>query len=163
MSQDLLDYSKLMENAVRTVVREALSITAEFGVPGLHHFYITFLTGADGVSIPDHLSAAHPDEMTIVLENQFWDLEVSEAHFAISLGFSGVRERLVVPFDAVTSFVDPSVKFGLQFGAQGADAEAAGADAPAAPGGDGGDTGDTDSAHGGDGDRVVTLDSFRRK
>lgn len=160
MSQDLLDYSKLMENAVRTVVREALSITAEFGLPGLHHFYITFLTGADGVSIPGHLSAAHPDEMTIVLENQFWDLEVNEADFAISLGFSGVRERLVVPFDAVTSFVDPSVKFGLQFGPQGPDTEAAAPDAPAEPDGDGGDT---NAADGSGNDRVVTLDSFRRK
>ncbi len=174
MSQDLLQYPKMMEMAVRGVLREALSIAAQHGLPGLHHFYITFRTGAPGVSISDQLRAQHPDEMTIVLENQFWNLEVSEESFAVSLSFNRTQQRLVVPFEAVTAFVDPSVKFGLQFGQDAAAGVAAtpefaestaAADRsndeprpPAAAGdGDGGD--DADDG----GDRVVTLDSFRKK
>ncbi len=177
MSQDLLEYPKMMEKAIRGVLREALSIAAEHGLHGLHHFYITFLTGAAGVSISDQLRARHPDEMTIVLENQFWDLEVSEQSFAVSLSFNRAQERLVVPFEAVTAFVDPSVKFGLQFGQDAADGHPAKPDvgAPtaeadrandeprptaAAKDGDAGDAADA----GDDGDdRVVALDSFRKK
>ena len=174
MSQDLLEYPKMMEKAVRGVLREALSIAAEHGLPGLHHFYITFRTGAPGVSISDQLRAQHPDEMTIVLENQFWNLEVSEESFAVSLSFNHAQQRLVVPFEAVTAFVDPSVKFGLQFGQDAAAGVAAtpefaestaaadrSNDEPRPPAaardGDGGDDADD-----GD-DRVVALDSFRKK
>lgn len=173
MSQDLLDYPKMMEKAVRGVLREALSIAAEHGLTGRHHFYITFRTGDPGVSISDQLRARHPVDMTIVLENQFWDLEVSEESFAVSLSFNRAQQRLVVPFEAVTAFVDPSVKFGLQFGQDAADDRAAKPDvgAPtaeadranddprptaAAKDGDAGDAADGD-------DRVVTLDSFRKK
>jgi hypothetical protein len=174
MSQDLLEYSKMMEKAVRGVLREALSIAAEHGLPGLHHFYITFRTGAPGVSISDQLRAQHPNEMTIVLENQFWDLEVSEEKFAVSLSFNRTQQRLVVPFEAVTAFVDPSVKFGLQFGQDATAGHAADPDvgAPRAeadqsndeplPPATAGDGEAGDPADDGD-DRVVTLDSFRKK
>ncbi len=168
MSQDLLEYPKMMEKAVRGVLRETLSITAEHGLHGLHHFYITFLTGAPGVSISDQLRAQHPDEMTIVLENQFWDLEVSEQSFAVSLSFNRAQERLVVPLQAVTAFVDPSVKFGLQFGQDATDDHAAEAGRandeprPTAAAKDGDARDDADAGDDGD-DRVVTLDSFRKK
>ena len=121
MSQDLMEYAKMMEDAVRGVMREALVRTAADGLPGLHHFYITFRTTAPGVAISEHLIAQHPDEMTMVIEHQFWDLEVTEEGFSIGLAFGGTREMLNIPFEAVTAFVDPSVKFGLQFGAHSVD------------------------------------------
>ncbi len=156
MTEDLLEYPKMMENAMRGVMREALSITAAHGLPGLHHFYITFRTEAPGVSISNQLLAQYPQEMTIVLENEFSNLEVTDDGFSVSLSFSRVLQNLVIPFDAVKSFVDPSVKFGLQFSADG---EAAPAPEDKAED----DTGDTDDADDtGDG-RVVTLDSFRKK
>jgi len=122
-----MEYPKLVERAMRSVVREALSHTAERGLPGVHHFYITFRTRDPGVVISDTLAARFPEEMTIVLENQFWGLEVSEDEFSVTLSFGGRQERLVVPFAALTAFIDPSVKFGLQFG----EAAAGGVDTPA--------------------------------
>ncbi len=113
--KDLLRYDKMVESALRGVVREALARTAASGLPGTHHFYITFKTRYPGLKISDALTAQYPDEMTIVLEHQFWDLEVEEDHFAATLSFQGRPERLSVPFEAITSFTDPSVKFGLQF------------------------------------------------
>ena len=110
-----LRYDKMVEEALRSVVRDALTVAAEHGLPGEHHFYVTFLTQAPGVQIPDHVRARHPDEMTIVLQHQFWGLEVDEDWFEVTLSFSGVSERLVIPFAAVTGFADPSAKFGLQF------------------------------------------------
>ena len=123
MTQDLLEYSKLVERAMRGVVRDALLLAAENGLPGLHHFYITFRTRDPDVGIADSLLAQHPEEMTIVLEHQFWNLEVEDDQFSVALSFGGMQQTLVVPFSAVTSFVDPSVKFGLQF--DGADGDAA--------------------------------------
>tara|TARA_R110000737_G_scaffold231142_1_gene244723 strand:+ start:119 stop:637 length:519 start_codon:yes stop_codon:yes gene_type:complete len=116
MAQDLLEYPKLVENAMRTVVREALRLIGDGGLPGLHHFYITFRTQDKGVEITDTVAAQYPDEMTIVLEHQFWNLEITDDRFGVTLSFGGNQERLVIPFSAVTAFVDPSVKFGLQFG-----------------------------------------------
>jgi hypothetical protein len=105
----------MVETAMRGVVREALAQSAAKGLPGAHHFYITFKTGAPGVTVPAKLAEKYPDEMTIVLEHQFWDLEVCDGHFAVTLSFNNRPERLVVPFVAITAFADPSVKFGLQF------------------------------------------------
>src|SRR5579862_1115670 len=105
----------MVESALRGVVREALARTAASGLPGTHHFYITFKTRYPGLKISDALSAQYPDEMTIVLEHQFWDLEVEEDHLAATFSFQGRPERLSVPSEAITSFTDPSVKFGLQF------------------------------------------------
>jgi len=113
--KDLLRYDKMVESALRGVVREALARAASSGLPGAHHFYITFRTRFPGLAIPDYLSQQYPDEMTVVLEHQFWDLEVSEQCFSVTLSFQNKPERLTIPFDAITAFADPAVKFGLQF------------------------------------------------
>jgi hypothetical protein len=110
-----LSYERMVEDALRGVLREALKITAAQGLPGAHHFYVTFDTTAPGVEIAASLRALHPNEMTIVLQHQFWDLLVDDEHFEITLSFNGVSQRLVVPFSAVTAFADPHAKFGLQF------------------------------------------------
>ena len=115
MSQGSLRYDKMVENALRGVLRDALTITAEHGLPGAHHFYITFHTRHPGVVIPDHMRTRYPDEMTIVLQHQFWGLDVTDTYFEVTLSFNRVNERLHIPFAAVTAFADPSAKFGLQF------------------------------------------------
>ncbi len=135
MSGDPLNYQSLTEEALRGVVRQALSTVAQRGLPGQHHFYLTFRTGYPGVQLADSLRERHPEEMTIVLQHQFWGLEVSDRQFAVTLSFNGQHERLLVPFAAVTAFVDPSVQFGLQFSvaAPGAAAAAPVAALPAKP------------------------------
>jgi len=110
-----LSYEKMVEDALRGVLRQALKITEAQGLPGSHHFYITFDTTHPGVKMADTLKAQHPNEMTIVLQHQFWDLKVDQDLFEITLSFNGVNQRLVVPFAAVTAFADPHAKFGLQF------------------------------------------------
>jgi len=105
----------MMEGALIGIVREALEQVAEDGLPGAHHFYITFRTGDDGVEIDDFLRSRYPEEMTIVLQHQFWDLDVGEDRFSILLSFNDTPSKLVVPYAALTAFIDPSVKFGLQF------------------------------------------------
>ncbi len=116
MAEDIIGYEHLMQDALRSVVRAALQQAASpRGIPGKHHFYITFRTKAPGVVIPEHLSARYPDEMTIVLEHQFWDLEVYADRFRVILKFSGQPHPITIPFKAITRFFDPSVKFGLQF------------------------------------------------
>jgi hypothetical protein len=122
--KDLLRYDQMVETAMRGVVREALARAAANGLPGAHHFYITFKTQADGVGLAAHLASKYPDEMTIVLEHQFWDLDVREDGFDVTLSFNNRPERISIPFAAIAAFADPSVKFGLQFPA-GAEAEAA--------------------------------------
>jgi uncharacterized protein len=113
--KDLLRYDQMVESAMRGVVREALARTETNGLPGAHHFYITFKTQAPGVELGASLAQKYPDEMTIVLEHQFWDLEVHEDDFAVTLSFNNKPERIVIPFVAIAAFADPSVKFGLQF------------------------------------------------
>ena len=110
-----LHYEKIVETALRRVVRDVLSITEQRGLPGLHHFYITFRTRYPGVVIASHLLERYPEEMTIVLQNQFWGLEVGQSGFTVTLSFNRSNERLQVPFAAITAFADPSSKFGLQF------------------------------------------------
>lgn len=112
-----IDYELLVEDALRTVVRGSLALVEHEGLPGDSHFYISFQTTADGVQMSETLKAANPQEMTIVLQHQFWDLHVSESHFSVTLSFSGVHHNLNVPFSAITHFNDPSVGFGLQFSA----------------------------------------------
>lgn len=109
---------------MRGVVRDALARTAANGLPGAHHFYITFKTKAPGVGLARHLAEKYPDEMTIVLEHQFWDLEVREGDFEVTLSFNNRPERIAIPFVAIAAFADPSVKFGLQFPAPGEAANA---------------------------------------
>ena len=122
MAQDLFQYEKMVERALRGVVRDALLRAARDGLRGAHHFYIGFATQMPGVVIPDHLRAKYPDEMSIVLQHQFWDLAVTDAHFEVALSFNGVSEKLHVPFEAIKGFFDPSVQFGLQFEPQQAEA-----------------------------------------
>lgn len=136
MAVDHLRYDILAQEALRGIVRRVLMDTAKNGLPGEHHFYISFDTRADGVRLSPRMLAQYPREMTVVLQHQFWDLVVSESGFEVGVSFGGVPERLVVPFAAVKGFFDPSVQFGLQF-EEMADAEAqasdeTGEDAPAA-------------------------------
>ena len=131
MAVDHLRYDLLAQEALRGVVRSVLSDVAKKGLPGEHHFYVSFDTNADGVQISPRLHAQYPEEMTIVLQHQFWDLGVTDERFQVGLSFGGIPERLVVPFAAVKGFFDPSVQFGLQFEPIGDPAETT--DAPAAP------------------------------
>ena len=117
MTQDFLEYPKMVERAMRGVVREALGVARENGLPGLHHFYVTFRTTDPDITIADRLLTQYPEEMTIVLEHQYWDLVVDDEQFSITLSFGGAPETLVIPYASITAFVDPSVKFGLQFDA----------------------------------------------
>jgi hypothetical protein len=114
-----IDYPALIDNAMRSVVRTAIQQVAATGaLPGEHHFFISFLTNHPGVEISPVLRKRYPEEMTIVIQHQFWDLKVEEDKFTITLSFNNVPERLVVPFAALSAFADPSIKFGLQFHAR---------------------------------------------
>lgn len=115
MATDLIRYDVLVQQALRSVVRKVLADGARDGLPGSHHFYISFDTNAAGVKISPRLHDMYPEEMTIVLQHQYWELIVHDQHFEVSLSFDKIPERLIVPFDAVTGFFDPSVKFGLKF------------------------------------------------
>jgi len=164
-----LDYPALMDSALRGVVRDVLNVTRELGAaPGEHHFYIEFATPYPGVSLPDHLRQSYPDRMTIVLQHQFKDLDVEDDKFEVTLWFKGEPARLVVPFDAVTVFADPSAEFELRFAAPDGEVVTAATDAPA-PGetGPGDDEKEReaadDEAAAEKGADVVSLDSFRKK
>ncbi len=113
----LIPYDEIVQEALRAVVGRVLGQVVDSGgsLPGSHHFYITFKTAAPGVDIPAHLHERFPDEMTIVLQNKFWDLVVEPEHFSVGLSFNQIPTKLVIPFSAITAFVDPAVDFGLQF------------------------------------------------
>jgi hypothetical protein len=115
MATDHIRYDILAQDALRGMVRTVLSDIAKGGLPGEHHFYITFNTGAEGVRVSQRMRAQYPQDMTIVLQHQFWDLRVNDDEFEVGLSFGGVPERLVIPFAAITAFADPSVQFALQF------------------------------------------------
>ena len=115
-SRNGLNYELLVEDALRSVVRSSLRIVENNGLPGEAHFYISFITSYDGVELDDSLRAKHPEQMTIVIQHQYADLKVSDDHFSITLFFGGKPSPMIIPFQAVTSFNDPSVGFGLQFG-----------------------------------------------
>lgn len=117
MTGDQIHYEQLAQDALRGVIREVLMRAEQNGLPGDHHFYIAFDTQADGVSISKRLKEQYPVEMTVVLQHQFWDLKVTDTHFEIKLSFNNVPETLIVPFSAIKVFFDPSVPYGLQFGA----------------------------------------------
>jgi uncharacterized protein len=135
----LIPYDEIVQEALRAVVGRVLGqIQHEGMLPGDHHFYVTFKTQAPGVSIPAHLIARFPDEMTIVLQNKFWDLKVHDEAFEVGLSFNAIPATLYIPFSAITGFVDPAVNFALQFqvdveGGEMATHEAAGNDAPFEP------------------------------
>jgi hypothetical protein len=115
MAIDHIRYDVLAQAALRGVVRTVLADVAKKGLPGEHHFKITFSTTAPGVRLSDRMRAQYPETMTIILQHQFWDLHVDDNAFEVGLSFGGVPERLVVPFEAVTAFYDPAVQFGFQF------------------------------------------------
>jgi hypothetical protein len=123
MSTDLIRYDLQVQDALRGVVRKVLSDAAREGLPGEHHFYITFRTQAPGVNLSNRLREQYPEEMTIILQHQFWDLKVDDIGFQVGLHFKNIPEKLVVPLDAISGFYDPSVQFGLKFEAQGEDSD----------------------------------------
>ena len=159
-----------MEDAQRQVVMRAIAYAAEQGLPGDHHFYVTFRTDFPGVQVPARISAQYPEEMTVVLQHQFWDLTVDEAvtQFSVGLSFGGVPSQLSIPFDAISAFADPEVQYGLRFSPVSTAAEeepapapgpVAALPAPAAP---------PPAPAAGDADppedaQVVSLDAFRRR
>lgn len=163
MRRSRIDYGRLVESALRTVVRDVLSGLAKEGAPPPHHFYVTFRTHHPGVAIPEFLRDRYPTDMTIVLQHQFWDLAVDEEGFGVTLSFNDQMQRLRVPFTALKVFADPGVEFGLQFtldedgelptaevkllGGAGRQAVEEGAENPVPPGGA----------------EIVPLDRFRKK
>jgi hypothetical protein len=183
MPTDHIRYDLLAQEALRGVLRRVLADVARNGLPGEHHFYVTFDTCAPGLKISERLRTEHPEEMTIVLQHQFWDLTVTDQAFEIGLSFKGIPERLLIPFEAVKGFFDPSVQFGLQFATLAASEPAAApveaedtkrreskpAIAPAAepklalPAQAPADAGETEPRPPGQGGEVVRLDRFRTK
>ena len=159
---DYLGYDALTQAAMRGVVREALRQTASNGAaPGEHHFYISFRTKAPGVKMAEQLVQRFPDEMTIVIQHQFWDLEVHDGHFEIILKFGGVPQHLSIPFAAMTRFVDPAVNFGLSFERDGGEKNVV---SPAAATAEPETAAPASRASGDDkAATVVSIDAFRRK
>ena len=189
MSSDLMNYEQMTQLALRGVVRDAVRrVIREDGLPGAHHFYITFLTRYPGVEIDEGLAAKYPEEITIVLEHQYWDLNAYETEFEVTLKFGGIPKYLKVPYHAISRFHDPSVGFALQFDPPPEMEEAqpvaqitpVKTDKPSTSLGapakksvtktkakskkpDNGDDGDDDNKPDNDGEKVVSLDSFRKK
>ncbi len=156
MAKNFLRYDQMVEAALRDVVRQALVRAATDGLPGNHHFYITFLTKFPGVEISQRLSARYPKEMTIVLQHQYWELKVGTEEFGVTLSFDDLPEPLRVPFAAITAFADPSVNFGLQF--QGSVAADGATQAAKTGTGEPQPADDTAAAA-----KVVSLDTFRTR
>ncbi|MEA1942667.1 MAG: ClpXP protease specificity-enhancing factor SspB [Pseudomonadota bacterium] len=169
MAKDLMRYDLMAQDALRGVVRQALRKAAgPEGLPGQHHFYITFRTTAPGVDIDPSLLEKYPEEMTIVLEHQFWDLDITETGFEVTLKFSGVPKYLKMPYSAISRFHDPSVGFHLQFEQESTADESEAAPATETPKAAAGgkskaSAGDKKKPVSGDGAEVVSLDSFRKK
>ncbi len=170
MARNELRYDSMVEEALRGVVGKALTHVAKHGLPGEHHFYITFRTDDPGVIIPDHLRQRYPGEMTIVLQHQFWGLEVGRNEFSVTLTFADTPEQLTVPYAAVVAFADPSVRFGLQFDVSEGQGKAGqgktGTGEPATGGANETTPAPADTAAPAVADgseNVVPIDSFRRK
>lgn len=151
---DPLDYHAMVQRALRGVLREALEVAAEEGLPGEHHFYLSFRTRDPGVVVPPFLRDRFPEEVTIVLQNQFWDLHVDDEGFSVTLAFEASRQRVGVPWEAVTAFIDPAAEFALRFGAPEAEPGE-----PGEPEGEGeGAPGSADPTA-----EVVNIRQFRKK
>ena len=163
----LIAYDEIVQEALRAVVGRVLGAVEEQGgtLPGNHHFYITFKTHAPGVDIPQSLRERFPDEMTIVLQNKFWDLNVTDRGFSVGLSFNQIPSKLVIPFSAITAFVDPAVDFGLQFQTSVEDSEPAPHEDAENDGSamDAEQGGDVPVAASEDGSNVVTVDFGRKK
>ena len=180
MADDQIRYDILAQDALRGMLRKVLMEVAKAGLPGEHHFYITFATKAPGVRISTRLLAQYPTDMTIVLQHQFWGLEVTDDSFTVTLSFGGKHEPLFIPYDMIVSFADPSVKFALQFDSGENDAEDEGETdesegndpilaldkpevKPALPDQRAGAKAEGDAVAGPSGGTVVALDAFRKK
>jgi hypothetical protein len=162
MADDLIRYDLLVQDALRGVVRKVLTDAARDGLSGEHHFYVSFRTEAPGVRMSQRLREKYPEEMTIVLQHQFWDLQVEDEHFAITLKFGGQPKRLSVPYAAVTRFYDPSVQFLLQFEAtEPASAPVVSLEPASTPAFR--DDGDRPEPAEPTGPKIVSLDQFRKK
>ena len=153
-SEDLLDYHRMVQHALRGVLREALEVAAGPGLPGEHHFYLSFRTQAPGVVVPPFLADRYPEEVTVVVQHQYWELHIDDEGFSITLAFDGSRHRLGVPWEAVTAFIDPASEFALRFDA-------------APPDGEEEDPGEAEEVEG-DGEaeataEVVNINRFRKK
>ena len=171
MDSSEIDYAARMHKSLLGVVRDLLKDIARDGLPGDHHFYLGFDTTHPGVAMPDHLRARHPSTMTVVLQHQYWDLVVTDELFSVQLSFNGKQESLVIPFDSMTSFVDPSVQFGipLQDSAPTTDIIDVSAPVPIDEAIEGNPTeeaaepgSDDTPEDGDDSDNVITLDMFRK-
>lgn len=181
MTEDILRYDILVQNALRGVIRKVLSEVDKTGLPGNHHFFITFLTGAQGVKVSNRIKEQYPEQMTIVLQHQYWELEVNETGFGIGLSFSDIPEKLYIPYAAIRGFYDPSVNFELEFDVEqsedqeetSGDVATIGAATSVLQGDTAGDKAQNEEApdeddqspnEDGDGSAdVVSLDSFRKK
>lgn len=189
MSSQYFQYDQMVDGALRGVVRQVLRDVAKNGLRGAHHFYISFHTDRPDVQMPDYLRARYPQEITVVLQHQYWDLQVGEDAFDVTVSFNKTPEKLHIPYAALTAFVDPSVRFGLQFeevsDKDGEDEAKAPAERialkkPKEPGGQGLAGAGNDSAEqagaagekangaeadkdGAGGAKIVTLDAFRKK
>lgn len=168
MHEDHIDYPYLIDQAMRGVVREVLRKVQTSGLPADHHFFISFATNHPDVKMSEQLRAKYPSEITIVMQHQFWDLKVDDKGFGVSMSFGGVPEKLAVPFSALTGFADPSIKFGLQFQSidEFDDEEDAAIFAPSyfeeiAPAKSGTTAGTTPDE--GSGEKIISLDAFRKK
>lgn len=151
-----IDYQAMVQRALRSVLREVMALVAEEGPPGEHHFYLSFRTRAEGVQVPPFLADRYPDEITIVLQNQFWDLHVDEAGLSVVLAFDGTRQRIGVPWEAITAFIDPVAEFALRF-------EGEGAGAPGRAREPGGDAPEEEAAGSRDASAdVVNISKFRK-
>lgn len=171
MGQDHIRYDILAQDALRSVIRKVLiEVAATGALPGDHHFFITFLTGAPGVRISQHLKAKYAEQMTIVVQHQFWDLKVTDTLFEIGLSFSDTPEKLVIPFNAIRGFYDPSVNFELEFDVAAVEEEET-AEITAYPVATAEKSGEPETEASGksgddgkkEGGSVVSLDSFRKK
>ena len=170
MAKDRMRYDLMLEDALRGVARRALERVRDEGLPGEHHFYLTFRTDDVRTGVSDTLRARYPQDITIVIQHQFWDLEIGDQGFAVTLSFSGMPERLEVPWGALTGFNDPSVQFGLQFeyraSKSGGPVVPLATDAAPVPLAaetevpNGAEAEDPTEA---EGEKIVTLDSFRKK
>lgn len=158
MSVDELDYPALIHDALVGVVREVLSKVAEDGLPGDHHFYLTFRTDHPEVIMPPGLRMRHPNTMTIILQHQFWNLSVEQDVFGVTLRFGGSKQQLTIPFEALTSFIDPGAEFGLQLGASSDESEEViGDESDRDPGAGASGTGPDKTG------KVISIDEFRKK
>jgi len=157
MSEDMIRYDTLIENALREVVKQAMNKVVKDGLPGEHHFYISFLTKHPGVEIPEYLKDKYPEEMTIVLQHQFYGLTTADDSFSVMLSFNNIRERLTIPFAAISTFADPSVNFALQFQLMAAE------NAAESPEGETNEAESTAAESEEKRGEVISLDKFRRK